>query len=255
MDRVKISATVITYNEETNIRQCLESINWVDEIIVVDAMSTDRTRQIASGFTDKVFIKEWTGYRDAREFAISKVTSDWVLSVDADERITPELRQEINQVLVNPECDGYLIPRKAYFLGRWIKHCGWYPGYVLRLFRKDKARVTPKLVHEGIEVKGPIGKMKNPILHYTYPTLEIYLKRLSNYTSLAATDLYRRGKRANALEIVIRPLYRFIMMYFLKLGFLDGFEGLVLCALSSYYVFIKYLKLRALASKGTEKCS
>ena len=176
---MRISAIIITHNEEANIEECLTSVAWADEIVVVDAMSTDRTFEIASGFTDRVLCEPWEGYATARRHAIAAAESEWILSIDADERVTPELRAEIEACLTAPESDGYMIPRKAFFLGRWIKHCGWYPGYVIRLFRKDRARVTEKLVHEGIRVDGKVGTLENHILHYTYRTVEAYFDRFN----------------------------------------------------------------------------
>jgi glycosyltransferase involved in cell wall biosynthesis len=247
-----ISAVVITHNEEANIEECLRSVSWADEIVVVDAMSTDTTCDIARGFTDMVFSEPWEGYVTARRHAIASARSEWILSIDADERVTPELRAEIETHLADPEFDGYLIPRKAYFLGRWIKHCGWYPGYVLRLFRKDKARVTEKMVHEGIRVDGRVGTLKSSILHYTYRTVDAYFDRFNRYTSLAAKESRLRGKRVNLADILLRPVSQFFKMYVIKMGMLDGLQGLILCVFSASYVFTKYVKLWLLVSgKGT----
>jgi len=240
---MSLSALVITYDEEANLEQCLESIAWVDEIVVVDAMSSDRTCELAARFTPNVFRRPWEGYAEARRYAISKCHSDWILSIDADERVTPELKTDIEQALKAPEHDGYLVPRKAFFLGRWMKHCGWYPGYVLRLFRKDKARVTERKVHEGMRVDGTVGTLGHPLLHFTYPTVEAYFRRFGRYTSLAAQELHQAGRRPNLADIVLRPFFQFAKMYFAKLGLLDGIEGFVLCVFSGFYVFVKYVKL------------
>ena len=240
---MRISAVVITHNEEANIEACLDSISWVDEIVVVDAMSTDRTCEIAQTFTDRVIRKPWEGYVPARKHAIEAARSEWILAVDADERVTPELRAEIETHLAEPEFDGYLIPRRAYFLGKWIRHCGWYPGYVLRLVRKDRARVTEKMVHEGLRVDGPVGTLTNDLLHYTYRTVEAYFDRFNRYTTLAAKESRLRGKRAGLADIVLRPASQFFKMYVIKLGMLDGLEGFILCVFSASYVFTKYVKL------------
>jgi glycosyltransferase involved in cell wall biosynthesis len=239
-----LSAAIITYNEEANIADCLESVAWADEIVVVDAMSTDRTREIASRYTPKVFTRQWDGYTAAREYALSRCTSEWVLAVDADERVTPELRAEIAGAVGAPGFDGYLIPRKAFFLGRWIKHCGWYPGRVLRLFKRDRVWVTDRKVHEGMRVKGTVGTLKEPMLHYTYLSVRDYFARFDSYTTLAARELRERGRKAGILDLTVRPLFQFIKMYLARLGILDGFEGLVLCVFSGLYVFVKYVKLR-----------
>jgi glycosyltransferase involved in cell wall biosynthesis len=240
---MRISAVVITHNEEANIEECLASISWADEIVVVDAMSTDRTCEIARTFTDRVFRRPWEGYVAARRHGIEAARSEWILAIDADERVTPELRAEIETRLRDPEFDGYLIPRKAYFLGRWIRHCGWYPGRVLRLVRKDRVRVTEKMVHEGMRVDGRVGTLTNDILHYTYRTVEAYFDRFNRYTSLAAKESQLRGKRASLADIVLRPVSQFLKMYVIKLGMLDGLEGFILCAFSASYVFTKYVKI------------
>jgi glycosyltransferase involved in cell wall biosynthesis len=242
-----LSALVITYNEEANIAACLDGLAWVDEIVVVDAMSTDRTCEIAAKYTPRVLSRTWEGYAEARRYALARCSHEWVLSVDADERVTPELRQEIERTLRQPVHGGYLVPRKAFFLGRWIKHCGWYPGYVLRLFKKDKAYVTDRKVHEGMRTRGTVGRLKSPLLHYTYPSVPAYFARFDTYTSLAAQELHERGRKAGPGDLLARPFFQFGKMYFAKLGLLDGWEGLVLCAFSGFYVFVKYAKLRQMA--------
>lgn len=241
-----ISAVIITLNEEANIEDCLASVSWAREIVVVDARSTDRTREIALRFTPEVHERDWEGYSEAKGFAMSKASSEWVLSLDADERVTPELRKEIESLPAGPGVDGYLVPIKPLFLGRWIEHSGWYPGYKLRLARKARAAMTKKKLHEGIRVEGKVGKLSNPLLHYAYPTVRSYFDKFSRYTDLAARELHQGGKRAGVFDIVARPLFSFAKMYLLKLGFLDGIEGFVLCAFSSFYVLVKYVKLREL---------
>ena len=240
---MSIAAVVITYNEEANMEDCLRSISWADEIVVVDAMSTDRTCTIARQYTSNIFRRPWEGYVSARRYALSMARSEWILSVDADERVTPELKAEIQAELARPQMEGYRIPRKAYFLGRWIRHCGWYPGYVLRLFRKDRAKVTQRMVHEGIRVEGSVGTLRNHILHYTYPTIEAYFERFQRYTSLSASDLHLQGRRSGLGDLLLRPPFQFVKMYLVKLGFLDGKEGFALCVLSAFHVFTKYMKL------------
>jgi glycosyltransferase involved in cell wall biosynthesis len=241
-----ISAVIITLNEEANIEDCLESVSWTREIVVVDAMSTDRTREIARKFTPGVHEKAWEGYSEAKGFAISRASSEWVLSLDADERVTPELRKEIESLPAEPGVDGYMVPIRPLFLGRWIKHSGWYPGYKLRLFRRDKAAMTRKKLHEGIRVEGAVGKMCNPLLHFAYPTVRSYFEKFARYTDLAARELHEEGKRATAFDIAVRPAFSFLKMFIVKMGFLDGIEGFALCVFSSLYVLVKYVKLREL---------
>jgi glycosyltransferase involved in cell wall biosynthesis len=239
-----VSVIVITRNEEKNIRECLTSARWADEIIVVDSGSSDGTVDVARTFTQKVFVKPWEGFGESRTFALSQARNEWMFWLDADERIAPELAEEIELTVSGPpKHAAYTVPRKAFFLGRWIKHCGWYPGRVTRLFRKDKGRFTTDRVHEKLIVDGPVGELKSDLLHYTDPTLEHYFMKFNRYTSLAAEDLAAAGRSASVFRLVVNPFWTFVKMYFLRLGFLDGMPGLILCTLSAGYVFAKYAKL------------
>ncbi len=240
----KISVILITLNEERNIGACLASVQWADEVIVVDSQSQDRTVEIARRFTDKVFVVEWEGFSENKNFALQHVTSDWVLWIDADERVTPELATEIRQVIEKePVQNGYECGRRAYFLGRWIKHCGWYPGYVLRLFRRNAACFSNNKVHEGLVLQGTRGRLQHDMLHFTDDSLEHYLYKFNRYTSFAAEELESKGKKSGFANILFRPLHAFQKMFILKGGFLDGIQGFMLCMLSAGYVLIKYAKL------------
>jgi len=240
----RVSALVITKNEAENIRACLASLRWVEEIIIVDAESTDDTVARAREFTDKVFIRRWEGFSAAKNFALAQCTSDWVLWLDADERVTPELREEIINTLRNtPTAAGFEMPRLANFLGKWIRHGGWYPGYVLRLFRRDAGRFDDKPVHEGVRVAGKIERLKNHLLHYTDRNLQHYFEKFNRYTSLAADELHQRDRRFHLWDLLLRPCWFFFRMYVLKAGFLDGVQGFILARLSAAYVFAKYAKL------------
>lgn len=247
-----ISVIIITHNEEGNIRQCLESVRWADEIIVVDSHSTDKTVAYARKYTRKIFKQRWEGFGKTKNVALSKAKGEWVLSLDADERVTPELAHEIQQVVQknDPACSGYSAPRKAFFLGRWIKHCGWYPGHVVRLFRRRDAHFTETQVHESLRVSGSIGQLRNSILHFTDPTLHHYFEKYNRYTSLAAHDMTARGDRFSLGQLLFRPAWTFFRMYVLQAGFLDGMEGFILCRLSASYVFTKYAKLWELQRTG-----
>ncbi len=240
-----ISVIVITQNEEGNIRECLESVRWADEIIVVDSNSTDKTVAIARRFTRKIFQQPWEGFGKTKNFALSKAKGEWILSLDADERVTPELAREIQQVVRNGSAkySAFAIPRRAFFLGRWIKHCGWYPGRVVRLFKRTAGQFSETQVHESLRVSGAIGKLQNDILHYTDPNLHHYFEKYNRYTSLAARDLAARGETFRLRWLLFRPAWTFFRMYVLRAGFLDGIEGFILCKLSSSYVFTKYAKL------------
>jgi glycosyltransferase involved in cell wall biosynthesis len=240
---MRLSAVIITHNEEANIEACLSGLTWADQLVVVDAMSEDCTCEIARRFTRHVFQKPWEGFVEARRYALAKAEGEWVLSIDADERVTPELKAEIQACLDAPEFDGYRIPRKALFLGRWIRHCGWYPGYVVRLVKRDRARVTERMVHEGMRVDGSVGTLRNDILHFTYPTVATYFGRLSRYTSLAAEEMHAKGRKARISDLLLRPPSQFFKMYVARLGMLDGLEGFILSVFSSFYVFVKYAKL------------
>ena len=238
----RLSAIIITRNEEGQIHECLESIRWVDEIIVVDSGSTDRTVELAQEHATRLIETTWQGYAKTKALALAETTADWVLWIDADERVTPELGAEIRQVIEGTGVAGYYMARKTIFLGRWIRHCGWYPGHVCRLFKRDCGRFNEAQVHEAVEVDGPVGYLEHPLLHYTDPSLEHYLKKFNIYTSLAAQQLYEKDRRFHLFDL-FRPPFTFVKMYILKLGFLDGIQGLILCVLSSCYVFTKYAKL------------
>jgi len=240
----RLSALVITKNEAENIRDCLTSLQWAEEIIVVDAESADDTVARAREFTDKIFIRRWEGFSAAKNFALAQCAGDWVLWIDADERVTPELRDEIKTALDRePAAAGFEMPRLANFLGKWIRHGGWYPGYVVRLFRRDASRFDDKQVHEGVQVDGSIKRFKNHLLHYTDRNLQHYFEKFNRYTSLAADELQQRGRRFHLWDLLLRPCWFFFRMYVLKAGFLDGLPGFILARLSVAYVFAKYAKL------------
>ncbi|MBI5476072.1 MAG: glycosyltransferase family 2 protein [Ignavibacteriales bacterium] len=241
----KISVIIITHNEESNIEECLKSINWIDEIIIVDSQSTDKTVSLAQNYTKNIFIKEWLGYSAAKNFALQQCKYDWVLWLDADERITPELAEEIKEIIniQNNNYSGYEVARRAYFLGKWIKHCGWYPGYVTRLFKKENVKFDDSAVHEKIIINGEISRLKNDLLHFTDDNLYHYLHKFNRYTSLAVEDLTRSRKIFSIYDIIVRPTFLFFKMYFIRKGFLDGMHGFILSLLSASYVFVKYAKL------------
>ena len=241
---VRLSAIVITKNEEENIGECLESLSFVDEVVLIDSESTDRTVEIARQYTRQITVAPWRGYAGTKQMALEKARGEWILWLDADERVPVALAEEILNVLDrNPSIAGFQMPRKAYFLGRWIKHSGWYPGYVIRLFRKNQGRFGEERVHETLQVDGPIGTLREPMDHYTDRTVQHYFNKLNRYTSLAARDMKDRGRRISVPGILVRPVIMFMKMYIIKAGFLDGIQGFLLAVFSSYYIFIKYTKL------------
>jgi glycosyltransferase involved in cell wall biosynthesis len=240
-----LTVVVLTLNEEANIAACLEGVRWADEVMVLDSGSTDRTVEIARRFTPHVLAVEWKGYGATRNIALDRATGDWVLWLDADERVTGDLGREIRETLQRGPGSpaAYDVARRAYFLGKWIRHCGWYPGRVTRLFRRGSARFNDARVHEQLVVEGPVGSLRNDLLHYTDPDLEHYFRKFNRYTTLAAEELQAAGRRATAWDLTVRPLFAFLKMYVLRLGVLDGMHGFILCTLSSAYVFTKYAKL------------
>ncbi len=240
-----LSVILITKNEEKNVEKCLSSVQWADEIVVVDAGSTDSTVKRARKFTKNVFVRPWAGYGAAKNFALQQSKSEWVFWIDADERVTDSLQREI-KAAIGKGADtlvGYSVPRKANFLGRWILHCGWYPGRVVRLFKRGNARFTESRVHERLVVDGKVGELASDLLHFTDPTLNGYFDKFNKYTTLASEELAENRQTFGLGQITIRPLWMFFRMYVLKRGFLDGIQGFILCVLSACYVFTKYAKL------------
>ena len=241
----KVSVYVIAYNDEPNMRACLESVaGWGDELIVVDSHSTDRTAAISREFTDKVHQLDFHGFGRLRNEAVALTTHEWVFSLDSDERMTPELKEEIRLVLDRgPDADAYFVPRKNYFLGRWIKHCGWYPDYRQpQLFRKDRFRYREELVHEGFDCDGPVGFLKSPALQYPFRDIDHYVAKQDRYSDLMARRMAEQGRRFSSHQLITHPLGACLKMYVQRAGFLDGMPGLILSGLYGYYTFMKYAK-------------
>ena len=241
----RLAVITLTKNEERNIGACLESVQWADELIVVDSGSTDQTLEIARRFPTQILTVPWEGYGAARNAGIEASTADWILWLDADERATPELAAEIRQIVStnDPSVDGYAIARRAYFLGRWIRHAGWYPSRVVRLFRRSRGRFSAHQVHERLDFSGTVRDARHDLLHFTDPNLAHYLTKSNRYTSLAASDLEAAGRPFRVADLLVRPAFQFFKMYGLRLGLLDGMQGFILCVLSAAYVFAKYAKL------------
>jgi glycosyltransferase involved in cell wall biosynthesis len=238
---IPVSVVMVTRDEEMNIEDALRSAADAREIVVVDSFSTDRTVKICRQYTDRIYPHEWRGYARQKQLAVDLAQGPWVLILDADERITPELRDEIARILTDTDYDGFTMPRKNYFLGKWIRHSGWWPDRTLRLFRKDRGRLEDREVHEKVVVSGKVGQLDAPLEHHTYRTISDYLRKMEIYSSLAAAQIGKKG-RPGALSMVIKPLFTFFRMYLLRRGFLDGMHGLLLAWLYSYYTFLKYAK-------------
>ncbi len=240
-----LSVVIITRDEERNIGRCLESVSWADDIVLIDSQSTDRTLEIAQKHGARIFSPVWKGYGVAKQEGVAQARSDWILSLDADEAVTPELAEEIKSVLSDPNpASGYFLPRRTQFLGRWIKHCGWYPDHILRLFDRTKGGFTESVVHEKVLVDGSTGYLKHDLLHFSYPSLEDYFRKYNNYTTLGAEEAFRKGVRAGWFDIVIKPYVAFLKHYIVRQGFRDGLEGFLVSILSSSAVMVKYAKLR-----------
>jgi len=243
--RARLSVTVITLNEEDALRRCLESVAWADEIVVVDAESSDKTVEVARAFTDAVFVRPWPGFAAQKNFALDHASGDWVLSLDADEEVTPELRGEIVAVLERPASDvaAYAVARRNIFWGAWVRHGGLYPDWQVRLLRRGRGRFGDVSVHESVRVDGTVVRLVSPLLHRSYRDVADFLARADRYSSLAAADRLRHGPPVSAAELVLRPLGRFLGMYVLRAGFLDGWRGFLLAVLYAYYVFIRSAKV------------
>jgi glycosyltransferase involved in cell wall biosynthesis len=238
-----LSVILITKNEANNLRRALDSVRFADEIIINDSGSTDATLEIAQKYGCRIIQSEFLGFGAAKQVALDQAKSDWVLSLDADEEIDPLLASAIKQAVTNADYNGYNLNRKSQFLGRWMLHSGWYPDYLLRLFRRNCGRFTGDSVHERIEIDGVLGKLEGHILHYTDPDIGHYLEKLNRYTTLSADTLHEQGKRFKTLDVVLKPPATFVKMYILRSGFRDGIQGLLLALLSSFHVLCKYAKL------------
>jgi len=244
----KISVTVITKDEEKNISDCLKSVEWADEIIVVDSESTDRTVDLAKQFTDRIFIRKWEGYVPQKRYALSLASNEWVLSLDADERITPELKDEIFSLLPG-EVDGYKIRRKNFLMNKEITSCGWEKDYQLRLFKKDMTDLNERLVHEKFVAQGKIDTLKNPMIHYTFSSFSEYFSKINHYTSLKAQELIQKKKRVGAWTIFSHTVSAFFAFFIIRRGFKDGIYGLIISLLHSVSTMMNYVKLWELQNR------
>jgi glycosyltransferase involved in cell wall biosynthesis len=239
----KLTVTVITRNESANILAALESVSWADEVLVVDSHSTDDTVALARQQTGRVLVRDWPGYSAQKNFAAEQAAHDWILSLDADERVTPALAEEIRGLLGDePASRGYRIPRVSFYLGRWIRSTDWYPDYQLRLYDR-RVSAWSGAVHEGVEVIGDVGRLRSELAHVPYRDLSHHLQTIDRYTTLAAQQMRERGKAAGVAGLVLRPLGAFLRNYVARGGWRDGSVGFVVSALNSYYVFLKFAKL------------
>ena len=235
---------MITYNNEETIERALKSVTWANEIVIVDSFSNDRTVEVGRKFTDKIFQRKWPGHRDQYQYAADLTTHEWIMFVDADEEISPELAAEIRQELNGKleGVDGFFVYRRTFYLGRWIRCGGWYPDGEIRLYRRNKGRWEGGL-HARVVIEGTVKSLKGKYLHYTYRNISDQIQTIDKYSRIAAEDMVQQGEGFSLFKLLFHPPFRFMKDYFLKSGFRDGLPGLVIVMSTMYYVFIKYAKL------------
>lgn len=242
---MKISATIITCNEERNLPRAIESLRCCDEILVVDSGSTDRTVELAGKFGARVIEAGWRGYAGQKNYAAGEAAHDWILSIDADEALSEDLEAEIWQLKKKgPAYDAYTVPRLAQYLGRWILYSGWYPDRKIRLFDRNKAQWVGDYVHESVVSNGRVGRLQGNLLHFTCGSLSEHLRTMDRYTTLAAEELAARRRRVGYRQLLLDPPWTFFKTYVLQRGFLDGVEGLSIAYMAALYAFLKYAKAR-----------
>jgi glycosyltransferase involved in cell wall biosynthesis len=247
-DRPRVSACIITLDEEDRIADCIESVDWCDEVVVVDSHSSDRTREIAAGMGARVIERDWPGHVAQKEFAIRAAQNDWVFCIDADERVSPPLRAEIVRLRDGGFAGavGWKMPRMSSYLGKWIRHGTWYPDLSLRLFDRRHGHWGGNDPHDRVELDRPPGRLVNRLLHHPYRNFAEHLQTIDRYTTIMAQGLRDRNRRARLSDVVLRPGVRFFRFYVLKAGFLEGWRGLLLAYLAAHYVRLKYAKLLVL---------
>jgi glycosyltransferase involved in cell wall biosynthesis len=242
---MKITATIISLNEERNIARAIESLRCCDEILVLDSGSNDRTMELAANLGARVVESPWRGYAGQKNQAAECARHDWILSIDADEALSEALEGEIWGIKKNgPKYDAYTVPRLAQYLGRWILHSGWYPDRKVRLYDRRKAKWVGDFVHESVQVRGRIGHLESNLLHFTCDSLSEHLKTMDRYTTLAAEELVFRKTRIHLSQLILDPAWTFLKTYFVRRGFLDGTEGLTIAYMAALYTFLKYAKAR-----------
>jgi glycosyltransferase involved in cell wall biosynthesis len=242
---MKITATIITLNEERNIERAIESLRCCDEILIIDSGSVDRTVELAQKLGARVVEAGWRGYAGQKNWAAEQATHDWILSLDADEALSEALEAEIWNLKKNgPRFDAYTMPRLAQYCGRWILHSGWYPDRKIRLYNRHKAKWVGDFVHESLEVQGRLGHLDTNLLHFTCDSLSEHVKTVDRYTTLAAQELAARKVHISWLRLIFDPPWTFFRTYFLRLGFLDGLEGIMIAYMAAFYAFLKYSKAR-----------
>lgn len=239
----KLSVTIITRNEAADIAAALGSVAWADDILVVDSHSTDGTADLARAAGARVIVRDWPGYIEQKNFAARQATHDWILSLDADERVTPALAAEIRQTLEQPAHQAYQLPRVTWYLGQWIRATDWYPDYQTRLYDRRVARWTGRYVHEGVAVDGTTGRLLGDLEHFAYRDISDHLETIDRYTTLAARQMHEDGRRASLAGLLLHGPLAFLRNFVARGGFRLGTTGLVVSTLNGYYVFLKFAKL------------
>lgn len=247
-----ISVVLITYNEADRLEAALKSVEGIaDEIVIVDRHSTDETARISQKYTDCFFLREWTNYADQKNYANSRASFPWILSLDADERLSPALRQEIlDMKRDDPAASAFSMPRQAYYLGRWIRHSGWFPDRKIRLFQKEMAHWEGEFVHESLEVEGEVQRLKGVLQHFTYRDLSDQIRCIDTYAGLGAQRLYSEQKKCRWYHLAVLPFFGFLRTYVWKAGFLDGLAGFIISVMQGYGIFLRYAKLCEIWKKG-----
>jgi glycosyltransferase involved in cell wall biosynthesis len=256
LEKIPLAVAIITKNEEENISLCLQSVTYANQIVIVDSGSTDATLQIVAEFGCEIYNEAWRGFGPQKQSAIEKCREPWILMLDADERIPPDTADIIKKIVNDSTVKevGFSFPRKNYFQGRWIKHAGWWPDRVVRLFRKEAGRMTKVAVHEAVEVRGKVGELDVPIEHFTESRLSRIIRKIDKYSTLGAQDAYKEGRKSSTCSAFMRAFFTFIQDYFLRLGLLDGMPGLTLAVTDSINKFFKYAKLSEL-NRNNRNCS
>lgn len=245
----ELSVIIISRNEAANISECIASVAWADEIIVVDSASVDDTVSLAREMGARVYEHaDWPGFGPQKNRALGYATKDWVFSLDADERVTPELRTEIERAMHEARAEGYYVPRLSQFCGRFVRHSGWYPDYVLRLFKRDEGRFSESLVHETLLLGGATAKLKKPLLHYSYLTSDDVERKVEHYSTAAAQQMFQSGKRSSLASAMLSGAWAFVRTYVIRLGVLDGSAGLSIARMNARTTYLKYRKLEAMHS-------
>jgi (heptosyl)LPS beta-1,4-glucosyltransferase len=255
MKRQTISCAIVVLNEERNIRECLNTAKWMDEIIVVDASSRDKTVELCREYTQRIYQRPWNGFGEQKNFAIDQATCDWVFILDADERIGVELRREIETVLASPDSDGpvaHYLPRRNYFYGKWIRWAGCYPDYQLRLFRRGVGRLNDAEPHNQFVFSGKSAYLRAPLDHYTERTIDDHFRKFNNFTTLAAVERGKTKRSVRWIDLTFRPVFTFWKYYIRRQGFREGMHGFLLSVFASMYTFVKYAKLWDLTRRSAE---